>query len=178
MLLSFYVDGDGEVLDHSGHQKCGGLQSVVVVDDETRQVLSLGSCGVPGLRVLLCESALSNNAFVQAVLLDKVPAVLILQALNRANPCLPTFPALHHALQRFEHVEAIDIEAAIRDRHRMFLSCAEGRVDCGNALGDRHRGTREHWEPKLTRDVDHALGLTPVPGQMFVVEDRTEPRPL
>ena len=111
------------------------------------------SRGLPCFRVLLCERAVIEQLLRPGVLLDEIPAGLILQALNRANPGFAAATPLHHALQCFEHMEPVDIQAAVGDRDRMILLCAERSIDRGNPPRDGQRRSRRASGNRNSREI-------------------------
>src|SRR5439155_5811734 len=145
-----------------------------IVDEKNHRRLRRASqwAGRPRLAV---GDGLVEQLLRPGGLVEIVPHGVVLQAPYTGDAGFSPAAALHHALQRFEEVETVDLDAAIADRHGMAHVSADGSIDLRLAIRHRYRRACQHREFQLARDLYHALGLGPAIGQMLVVEDWNRP---
>ena len=99
------------------------------------------------------------------------PEIIAAVGLHPLDSGLATAPAFHHALQGFEAVEVIAIDAAVADAECFADLGAEGHFDGRGPPGDGEAGAGLEGELQLTGGVVHFLGPVPVPREVLVVED-------
>ena len=125
-----------------------------------------------GVRVWLRHRAASNRSRDQSLSWCACQKRSPQNASSQRTPVSPPLPALDHALQGFEGVEVVAVDAADGDADRLVDPGAQGHVDRGGAPGDRERGAGHEGEPQLPGGVVHLARPLPVPGEVLVVEDR------
>ena len=95
-----------------------------------------------------------------------------LEAGDRGDPGFPSSPAFHHALQRLEGVEPVDVQPGETDRQRFLELHPLLVLEPGAAPRHRQRGAGHQRRAEAGGALAHPAAVAPVPGEVLVVEDR------